>query len=385
MMNFSQQSFFAILVILGIVGLVLFTSYTDLSLNSLEQDRIGQVTFIELQQKTKLESKPVAPECREETQAKDCDGYACYLGGCLDRCEDDDDCAAGYVCHAERCDYTGKPCTEATEAEDCSGYVCEDDLCLERCADDNDCASGYECHLDRCSEKVIIVTATIPAFDIEEHQTDDYLVFQLESFYDSTHALGISDFRYTSLYDESDYQHPATEITNAYWEYHRIKFKTPGLVARSYVVFDDHAAFRPGDWLIIEANVGVDSGHEDGHGVILSKLTDECGKPLYSLTIQDEKYHFIVSIDGTKYTLDSDTKVNGDDTLYLRAVYDGSKIRFFVNDPEESTGWVEEDSKKVSGDIEAAYDHNDLVLGRSIVCDDYQFRGTVYSVSIWGE
>ncbi len=288
-------------------------------------------------------------------------------------------------------------CTLASELEDCSGYACNEGTgtCTESCEVDIDCAEGYMCRSPRC---VIVSTAEESSFeereddeytftlvepvDINEVMTDDNLVFELEPYFDGEVKWG----KYTSLTDESSYEHKATNLVNVH-SFNRkagIEFKGDP----SYVTFDDHYSLDPSVWIVVEADVYIERGDRDQNAIILSKQTTNCGTPLYALTINNGKFHFVISIDGEKYTLTSDSDVS---STYIMGVYDGSEIKFYVYDSERQ--YVEEDSISVSGPIEAGkdprtgrfYPHYDLALGYSTICNDFQYEGFVTGVGVWGQ
>lgn len=159
-------------------------------------------------------------------------------------------------------------------------------------------------------------------------------------------------------------------IKNIYMEFE------PTQGQKSYILFPDTALLRPSKWLMVAATVTTFS--PKAHSVILSKQTKDCNTPLYALTIQDEKYHFIISIDGKTYKLSSDTAVAEGSETRLLAFYDGTQIKFLVDDTLE-------DAAKVEGRLSASSASYHLVLGRNTVCNAYQFDGYMEDVYIWGE
>ncbi|MEM1031737.1 MAG: kelch repeat-containing protein [Myxococcota bacterium] len=87
-----------------------------------------------------------------------CGVYACTAAGCLDRCEDEADCAVGHRCDPETntcvvgvCE--GSVATLPTgEQIDCAPFVClADGSCRTTCADVNDCVAPFACNFEgRC-------------------------------------------------------------------------------------------------------------------------------------------------------------------------------------------------------------------------------------------
>ncbi len=327
----------AIIAIIAIVGIALFQNNGFSS----DQNFVGQVYTIGGSVST----------CSEETEAEDCDGYACISNRisnrCRTTCRTDPDCAEGYFCIV-------KPSRGECYEESPEGYT----------------AGG--------------TVYGVSQFDIFEHTIDQYLLFKLHIF-EFANCDGTCDESgigfLTALSDESLHHHEASSIktvlmlNNINMRFHGVESDGP---YKSYVLFPDAAFLRPSKWVIVSATLEVLQGNAKDHSVILTKQTKDCNSPLYALTIQNRKYHFIISIDGTTYKLSSDTAVASGIERRLLGVYDGTQIKFFVDD-------ILEDAAQVEGRISASSDSSHLVFGRSTACDAYQFYGLMEDIYIWGE
>lgn len=322
----------AIIAILAIVGMVFFIKESTVSLDQLlDQLFVGKVYAL----------LGVVSQCSEETEEEDCEGYACVSSRCKKSCGTDSDCAEGYFClvKPERGE-----CYEESE----EGYT----------------AGG--------------TVSGVSQVDLFEER-DEHLLFQLVTF-DYAECDGSCDENgiglLTALSDESFHWHEASAIKNVAMMNNIYMEFEPTQGQKSYVLFPDTAVLRPNTWVMVAATVTVFS--PKAHGVILSKQTKDCNAPLYALTIQDEKYHFIISIDGKTYKLSSDTAVARGSETRLLAFYDGTQIKFLVDDTIE-------DAAKVEGRISTSSGSSHLALGRSTVCNAYQFDGFMEDVYIWGE
>lgn len=282
----------------------------------------------------------------------------------------------------------GSQCSEETEEEDCEGYACVSSRCKKSCGTDSDCAEGYFClvkpEAGECyeeSEEGYTAGGTVSSVsqvDLFEKR-DEHTLFQLVTFEfsecDEECARTGSEYL-TGLSDESLQHHSASTIKNVAMTHNIYMEFEPTQGQTSYVLFPDTALLRPSKWLMVAAAVTTFS--PKAHSVILSKQTKDCNAPLYALTVQDENYHFIISIDGKTYKLSSDTAITKGVETRLLAFYDGTQIKFFVDD-------VLVDAAKVEGRISTSSGSSHFVLGRSTVCNAYQFDGYMEDVYIWGE
>ncbi len=176
--------------------------------------------------------------------------------------------------------------------------------------------------------------------------------------YESDNVRGID---FTEYYEDT----PAISLYTTY--------EDPG----QYASFSPDDALNPSNWMIIKLKVKVDEGDTDEQQTLVTKNTGRCYSPLYALTIEDGKYHFILSVDDISYELTSNSDVS---TKWrkIMGTYDGETIRLFVGDTQE-------DSYSVSGEI-STYDHDgSLFFGFDKACIDYDFDGYLKEIYIWGE
>lgn len=85
---------------------------------------------------------------------------ALSLSGCPKEqaCSDDDQCAAGQICHDEAC----SPCSE--DAQCGVGMVCSDGEC-SACTEDAQCGDGEVCRLGRCGQHLLAALSEAGGFD----------------------------------------------------------------------------------------------------------------------------------------------------------------------------------------------------------------------------
>lgn len=278
-------------------------------------------------------------------------------------------------------------CSEETEAEDCDGYACVSNRCRTSCRIDNDCAENYFCLVKpnggECYEEspegytaggTVSGVSQVNLFE----ERDEHLLFQLATFEftECDDACGRYEFL-TALSEESSHQYEASIIKDILMINNiNMEFMPSQDLKKSYILFPDTTLLRPSKWVMVAATVTVFS--PQAHSVILSKQTKDCQSPLYALTIQNGKYHFIISIDGKTYKLNSDTEITEGVETRLLAFYDGTQINFLVDDTLV-------DAAKVEGRMSASSASSHFALGRSTVCNAYQFDGLMEDIYIWGE
>lgn len=98
-----------------------------------------------------------AGACATTATPRACGAYACNEAktGCLVKCANDSDCAAGYACRAETCNPVAARCSDdgkssigaGSVATSCGDYRCDPatGLCAKACTSTVDCADGFEC------------------------------------------------------------------------------------------------------------------------------------------------------------------------------------------------------------------------------------------------
>lgn len=89
-----------------------------------------------------------------EQPIEPCTPFVCdaATGACKTECEDDPDCATGFVCADESCKPSGMTCDgdhtlkgADGSSRDCSPFECTGDVCLDRCATFDDCVEPHVC------------------------------------------------------------------------------------------------------------------------------------------------------------------------------------------------------------------------------------------------
>ncbi|MBI5001839.1 hypothetical protein HZC31_00475 [Candidatus Woesearchaeota archaeon] len=220
-----------------------------------------------------------------------------------------------------------------------------------------------------------------------DEEIEDLQLFKLE---DMTHytssATADAIFPITAITEESSRERDSRAIKNTKLVNSYDAGKDAGYYLDFYsgssdprdVIFTDASYLKPSSWLIVQVEGKINAvSFGDRHAYMLTKTTDTCGKPLYAILTYDSKYVFSIMIEGTEYTLSSDSEVTSA-WQEVRGVYTGDEVQLYIDG-------VLEESESVSGEISSSATAGSLVLGYDTACDNYQYHGYIDNIYIYGE